>query len=62
MLDENPFVKYFNGQRGYVRCTITAASMRADYLGVDYVTRPDAPLAHRAAFFVEHGKAGAHQA
>jgi len=62
MLEENPFVKYFNGQRGYVRCTITPASMRADYLGVDYVTRPDAPLAHRAAFVVEHGKPGAHQA
>ena len=59
MLDENPFVKYFNGQRGYVRCTVTPASMRAVYLGVDYVTRPDAPLMTRASFQVENGRPGA---
>jgi alkaline phosphatase D len=61
MLDENPFVKYFNGQRGYVRCTVTAESLHADYEGVDYVTRPDAPLLTRASFVVENGRPGAHR-
>jgi len=59
MLDENPFVKFFNGQRGYVRCTITPASMRAEYEGVDYVSRPDAPRVRRASFLVEDGHPGA---
>ncbi|MCR4374966.1 MAG: alkaline phosphatase D family protein [Acidobacteria bacterium] len=55
----NPFVKYYNGQRGYVSCEVTPAALTAKFQGVDYVTRPGAPLVTRAAFVIENGKAGA---
>jgi alkaline phosphatase D len=55
---ENPFVKYHNAQRGYVQCEVTPDQWRADYQGVDYVTRPGAPLITRASFVVENGKPG----
>ena len=58
---ENPFVKFHNGQRGYVSCDVTAKSMRADYQIVDYVTRPGAPRKTRASFIVEDGRPGAMQ-
>ena len=56
---ENSFVKFHNGQRGYVSCDVTAKSLRADYQIVDYVTRPGAPRKTRASFIVENGSPGA---
>jgi alkaline phosphatase D len=56
---ENPFVKFRNGQRGYVSCELTPEAMHAHYRVVDYVTRPGAPLRTRASFRVENGRAGA---
>ncbi len=53
---ENPFVKFFNAERGYVSCEITPQQWRADYRTVEYVTRPDAPLHTRASFVVEAGR------
>jgi hypothetical protein len=58
---ENPFVKFYNSQRGYVSCEITPKQMRAEYRVLDYVTRPDSPRKTRAVFIVEDGRAGAHQ-
>jgi alkaline phosphatase D len=59
LLAENPFVKFYNSQRGYVSCEITAKSMRASYNVVEYVTKPDAPKQTRATFVVEDGQPGA---
>ena len=59
MLLENPWVKFFNAQRGYVRCTVTADQCVADYLVLDYVTRPLSPISTRASFVIENGRAGA---
>lgn len=59
VLDENPFVRFFNSQRGYVRCELTASTLRADLRVVDYVTRPGAPVSTRASFAVEAGHPGA---
>jgi alkaline phosphatase D len=59
MLTENPFVRYFNGQRGYVRCLVTPNSWRSDYRVVDYVTRPGAAISTAASFLVESGRPGA---
>lgn len=59
LLTENPFVKFYNGQRGYVSCEVTAKTLRADYQIVEYVTRPDAPRITRASFVVEDGRPGA---
>ena len=58
---ENPFVKFYNSQRGYVSCEITPRQMRAEYRVLDYVTRPDSPRKTRSVFVVEDGRAGAHQ-
>ena len=56
ILAENPFVKFFNGERGYVRCELTPKTWRADYRTVPFVTKPDAPLQTRASFVVESGR------
>ncbi|PQO48120.1 alkaline phosphatase D family protein [Blastopirellula marina] len=56
---ENPFVKFFNGERGYVSCTVTPDEWRSDYQVVEYVDKPGAPLVTRASFVVESGKPGA---
>ena len=59
ILDENPFVKFFNGQRGYVTCELSADQLRADYRIVDYVSQPDSPISTRASVVIENGKPGA---
>lgn len=58
-LAANPHVRFFNGQRGYVRCTLLPESWLSDYRVVDAVSRPDTPIITRASFIVENGKPGA---
>jgi alkaline phosphatase D len=41
--DENPHVKFYNGQRGYVRCSVTPGRWTSDFRVVPYVSRPGAP-------------------
>jgi alkaline phosphatase D len=62
MLAENPFVKFHNQQRGYVRCTVTPNEWRTDFRIVEDVTRLGAPVKTRASFVIESGKPGAQQA
>jgi alkaline phosphatase D len=57
-LAENPFVKFFNRQRGYVRCTVTPTEWRSDYMTLDFVSRPGGTMRTRASFVVESGKPG----
>ncbi|HYN07672.1 MAG TPA: alkaline phosphatase D family protein [Vicinamibacterales bacterium] len=59
ILAENPFVKFYNSQRGYVSCELTPTSLSARYRIVDYVSRAGAPKRTRASFVVEDGKPGA---
>ena len=59
LLAENPWIRFYNGQRGYVRCDLTAERCRADYQVLEYVTRPDSPISTRASFLVEDGRPGA---
>lgn len=56
LLGENPFVKFVNGERGYVRCQVTRDTWRTDFCTVPYVSRPGAPLQQRATFVVESGR------
>jgi len=56
MLAENPFVKFYNAERGYVRCSVTPREWRTDYQVVEYVTRRGAPPITRASFVVEDGQ------
>lgn len=62
VLAENPFVKFYNGERGYVRCEVTPKQWRSDFQVVEYVNRPGAPLITRASFVLENGRPGAIQA
>jgi alkaline phosphatase D len=59
LLAENPCVRYYNQQRGYVRCTVTPASWRSDYLVVDQVTKPGGVISTAASFQVQNGRPGA---
>lgn len=55
ILKENPHIKFFNNQRGYVRCKVTQQTWQSDYMIVPYVTRPGAPISTRASFVVKDG-------
>ena len=55
---ENPHITFFNGQRGYVRCTITPEEWRADYRVVPYVSQPGSRVFTRASFVIESDNPG----
>jgi alkaline phosphatase D len=58
ILADNPHVKYYNFQRGYVRCTITRDRWQSDYRVVPYISRPGATVETHASFVVESGRPG----
>ncbi|NRQ38851.1 alkaline phosphatase [Nonomuraea sp. NN258] len=55
-LAANPHLKFFNNQRGYVRCRVAKDTMRADYVVVDKVTTPGGVPSVRKSFVVESGR------
>jgi alkaline phosphatase D len=55
-LAENPFVKFFNSERGYVRCSVTPQQWKTEFQVLDYVVRPGSPIHTRASFVTEAGK------
>ncbi|MBA2794723.1 MAG: alkaline phosphatase D family protein, partial [Thermoleophilaceae bacterium] len=57
-MTSNPHVKFFNGQRGYVRCRVTESDWRTDYRVVEYVTREGAEISTRASFVAQDGNPG----
>lgn len=59
VVSENPFVRFHNDQRGYVRCEATRREFRADFRIVPYVTSEGAPIETRASFVVQDGRPGA---
>jgi alkaline phosphatase D len=61
VLDENPHIRFFDNQRGYVRCRLTPEEWRTDYRVVPYVKRPGAPIRTRASFVIENGDPIAHR-
>jgi alkaline phosphatase D len=61
LLAENPFVKFHNTERGYVRCEVTPQQWRSDYRTVSYVTRPGSPITTRASLVVEDQRPGPQQ-
>jgi alkaline phosphatase D len=62
LASRNPHVKFYNSQRGFVSCELTATGMRADYHVLDKVTTDDGQLSTRASFHVAAGKPGAERA
>ncbi len=59
ILAENPHIKFFNGQRGYVRCRLSRRRWVSDFRVLPFVTRPGAPISTRARFVIENGRPGA---
>jgi alkaline phosphatase D len=57
-LTENPWIKFNQSQRGYVRVALDQNTCKADYRVVPYVKRPGAPISTRKSFVVEAGNPG----
>jgi len=55
----NPGVRFYNRERGYVRCTITPTTWTSDYVVVDDVRKEEGKCQVRASFVVEAGTPGA---
>jgi alkaline phosphatase D len=55
-LKANPHLRFFNGQRGYLRCTLTAERFTTDFRVLEYVKQPGSPVSTRASYFVEPGR------
>ncbi|HTL28466.1 MAG TPA: alkaline phosphatase D family protein [Tepidisphaeraceae bacterium] len=62
LMRHNPGVKYHNGERGYVRCTVTPRTWKSDYITVAKISVPNQPVQTRASFVVESGKVGVQSA
>jgi alkaline phosphatase D len=60
-LPENPHVKFYNNQRGYVRCVVTPDRWQSDYRILEFVSKPGADIKTRASFVVENGRPGVQQ-
>lgn len=58
VLKENAFVKFYNGQRGYVSCVMNHDTLHADYKVVDKVTVAGGTVSTKASFVVASGKPG----
>ena len=55
----NPHIRYHSARRGYIACTATPATMRADFRILDRVTVPDAAIKTGGSLVVEAGSPGA---
>jgi alkaline phosphatase D len=55
---DNPHIRYHSGRRGYIACTATPATMRADFRILDRVTVPDVPIRTGGSLVVEAGRPG----
>lgn len=51
----NPFLKFYNRQRGYVGCTLTPETWTSDYYVTDKVSEPGGKTSKRASFVLEKG-------
>jgi len=54
---QDPHIKFFNGQRGYVRHVVTPQRWQADYQVLDKVSERDGKLSTRKSLIVENGSA-----
>jgi len=58
-LSDNPHIKFYNRQRGYVSCNLSKDLWQSDYKVLDKVTEVGHPIRTRASFVVEAGNPGA---
>jgi alkaline phosphatase D len=62
LLSENPMVKFYNAQRGYVRCDLSSGQWKTDYRIVPFVTREGAPVQTAGTFLLNNGSSLLHPA
>ena len=58
LLANNPHVKFYNANRGYVSATLTPSLWKADYKTVPYITSRGAPINIRKTYVTEAGRPG----
>jgi alkaline phosphatase D len=58
ILSENPWIKFNQSQRGYVRVALDQNTCKSDYRVVPYVKRPGAPISTKKSFVIEAGNPG----
>jgi alkaline phosphatase D len=58
LLRQDPHIKFYNAQRGYIRHVVTPDRWRADLQVLDKVTTPDGRMSTRQSFVVENGRPG----
>jgi alkaline phosphatase D len=58
-LAENGHLRFYNSQRGYVRCALTPTRWKTDLRVVPYVRQQGAPISTRASFAIDAGHPGA---
>jgi alkaline phosphatase D len=56
VITENHFVKFYNSERGYVRCEVTPEQYQADFRVVPIVSKPESECLTRASFIVADGQ------
>jgi alkaline phosphatase D len=57
---DSPHIKYHSARRGYIACTATPSSMRADFKILDKVTVPDLPIKTGGSLVVQAGRSGSY--
>ena len=57
----NQHVKFYNSQRGYLRCAVTPELLQVDYRSLPFVRERGADVYTRASFVTEEGTPGLHQ-
>jgi alkaline phosphatase D len=62
LLANNPHVKFYNAQRGYVAVTLTPDLWRSDYKVLPRVTTAGADISIRKSFVTEAGRPGVQEA
>jgi alkaline phosphatase D len=56
ILAQNPHIKFYNNQRGYLRNTVTPERWQADFQVLERVSVPGLPIKTRKSYVVEAGK------
>ena len=55
LMQQDPHIKFYNGQRGYVRHVVTPQRWQADYQVLDKVSTPGGVMSTRKSFVVDSG-------
>ena len=57
--EQNDFVKWYNSNRGYVSCDLTAETWTSHFRATPFVDKLGSPILTPASYVIEQGRAGA---